>query len=170
MPLTAEERRELITDDIELNGRMRVTGVSKGQDGLLRLQTMKVALPDGQPFRPSNVRDVADSESEIVDVEALIIAIGMRAERPRVEAPGSFYAGDAVTGPSTVVEAVAAGKNAALEIDAWLTVAPPRRPLRKPPSPTSRLPGYREQTSVRCETALLRSGSPFAVSTLRARR
>ncbi len=33
---------------------------------------------------------------------------------------GLFYAGDFMTGPKTVVEATASGKNAALEIDAWL--------------------------------------------------
>ena len=142
MPLTAEERRELMTHDVELNGRTRIAGVSKGKDQLLRLQTRKVVLPDGQPFRPSNVQDMAGTESEIVGIEALVVAIGMRPERPRIDAPGVFYAGDVITGPSTVVEAVAAGKNAALQINAWLQrTAPPA--VDKANKSDFALPGYR---------------------------
>ncbi len=52
---------------------------------------------------------------------AVVIAIGMRPTLPRGEqAEGLFYAGDFLTGPKTVVEATASGKNAAVEIDAWL--------------------------------------------------
>ncbi len=54
------------------------------------------------------------------DFEAVIVAIGMRSYLPREEVPGIFYAGDMANGPKTVVEAVASGKNAALEIDAYL--------------------------------------------------
>ena len=144
MPLTAEERRELMTHDVELNGRTRIVGISKGEDQLLRLQTRKVVLPDGQPFRPSNVQDVVGTESETVGIEALIVAIGMRSERTRIDAPGVFYAGDVITGPSTVVEAVAAGKNAALQIDAWLQrTAPPV--IEKVNKSHFTLPGYQRR-------------------------
>jgi dihydropyrimidine dehydrogenase (NAD+) subunit PreA len=44
----------------------------------------------------------------------------MRSTLPREQANGLFYAGDMLTGPKTVVQAVASGKNAALEIDAFL--------------------------------------------------
>jgi hypothetical protein len=47
-------------------------------------------------------------------------SVGSRPGFSRSSHPGVFFAGDCVNGPSTVVEAVAAGKNAALEIDAWL--------------------------------------------------
>jgi hypothetical protein len=37
------------------------------------------------------------------------------------DAPGVFAAGDAVSGPATVVQAVAQGNQVALTVDAWLT-------------------------------------------------
>ena len=50
----------------------------------------------------------------------VISAIGSRPKLPVKKAPGMFYAGDMVLGSSTVVEAVATGKNAALEADAFI--------------------------------------------------
>ena len=51
----------------------------------------------------------------------MIVAIGARrAAAPREARPGVVFAGDADNGPTTVVEAVAAGKNAALEVLAWI--------------------------------------------------
>jgi NADPH-dependent glutamate synthase beta subunit-like oxidoreductase/dihydroorotate dehydrogenase/Pyruvate/2-oxoacid:ferredoxin oxidoreductase delta subunit len=144
MPLTAAERSELARTDIELNGRTRVTALRKQGDGLLCLQTRKVELPDGLAFRPSNVRDVIGTDSEIAAVEAFILAIGMRPERSLIDAPGIFYAGDAVTGPTTVVEAVATGKNAALQIDAWLRQAAPP-PIEKPAKSYFGFPGYQSR-------------------------
>ena len=40
--------------------------------------------------------------------------------------PGMFAAGDAVTGPKTVIEAVASGKKAAIAIDSYLRGKPPK--------------------------------------------
>ncbi|MBS1213739.1 MAG: putative FAD-dependent pyridine nucleotide-disulfide oxidoreductase, partial [Proteobacteria bacterium] len=38
-----------------------------------------------------------------------------------IDVPGVFAAGDAVSGPATVVQAVAHGNQVALSVDAWLT-------------------------------------------------
>lgn len=70
---------------------------------------------------------MAGSGQKRMDVAALIVAIGARAGMKRVDDPRVFYAGDFATGPTTVVEAVAAGKNAALEVAAALL-------RQKPPS------------------------------------
>ena len=164
MPLTGAERSELTTKDVELDGRTQVTAVSKGKDGLLHLRTIKVMLPDGKPFKPSNVRDVSATESEIAGVEAMIMAIGMRSERPKVEAPGVFYAGDATTGPTTVVEAVASGKNAAMEIDAWMKRATPPI-IEKITKSHLALPGYRSRpVSLETEFFGRRIRSPYLLS------
>jgi dihydropyrimidine dehydrogenase (NAD+) subunit PreA len=64
---------------------------------------------------------VPETESLRTDFSAVVVAIGMRSVGPRPEGAGIFYAGDLKLGPSTVVEAVASGKNAALEIDSWLS-------------------------------------------------
>ena len=55
-----------------------------------------------------------------MDFNAVVMAIGMRPALVRHQIEGIFYAGDISNGPTTVVEAVASGKNAALEIDAYL--------------------------------------------------
>ena len=150
MPLTESERRELVTYGIELNGRIRLTSIKQEADRRLSLETLRVALPEGQPFRPSNVTDVPGALGLAAGFEAVVIAIGMRPGLPRLEHAGLFYAGDAVNGPTTVVEAVAAGKNAALEIDAWLNqaVVPP---IKEQTKSLHALSGFRS-TPVSLET------------------
>jgi NADPH-dependent glutamate synthase beta subunit-like oxidoreductase/dihydroorotate dehydrogenase/Pyruvate/2-oxoacid:ferredoxin oxidoreductase delta subunit len=124
MPLTTRERRDLLDYDIEVNGRVRVTRLLKDSQGLWGVKTLKVELPEGLPFSPSNVRDVDGTDCLCADIDAVIISIGMRSTLPREQAEGVFYAGDMLTGPKTVVQAVASGKNAALEIDAYLKDQP----------------------------------------------
>ncbi len=50
MPLTAKERKELLDFDIEVNGRIRVSKILAEGGKVSGLETMKVALPDGQSF------------------------------------------------------------------------------------------------------------------------
>lgn len=120
MPLTAAERQELVEHDIEINGRIRISRIRTNGKGVSGIETKKVQLPEGQPFKPANVRDVEGTEGVRTDFNAVVMAIGMRSTIAREQADGLFYAGDISNGPSTVVEAVASGKNTALEIDAYL--------------------------------------------------
>ena len=124
MPLTARERQDLLNYDIEVNGRVRVTRVLKDSQGLWGIKTLKVELPEDLPFSPANVRDVDGTDCLCADIEAVIVSIGMRPTLPLEQTEGVFYAGDMLTGPMTVVQAVASGKNAALEIDAYLKRQP----------------------------------------------
>jgi dihydropyrimidine dehydrogenase (NAD+) subunit PreT len=127
MPLTVRERQDLLDYDIEVNGRMRVTRVLKDSQGLWGIKTLKVELPEGLQFSPANVRDVDGTDCLCADINAVIVSIGMRSSLPCEQADGVFYAGDMLTGPKTVVQAVASGKNAALEIDAYLNSQPKPR-------------------------------------------
>ncbi|MCX6557209.1 MAG: FAD-dependent oxidoreductase [Candidatus Aminicenantes bacterium] len=120
MPLTAREMGELLENGIEISGRTKVTAIHKRSGRIGELETMKVALPPKTTFSPAAVREVPGTEQTRKDLAAVIIAIGARAARRTSANPAVFVAGDCVNGPTTVVEAVAAGKNAALEIDAWL--------------------------------------------------
>ena len=124
MPLTSKERQELIDFDIEVNGRIRVTRIKKNGKSISGIDTLKVQLPEGQSFSPANIRDLKGTEGTRDDFDAVVIAIGMRSTLPRDPMDGVFYAGDMMTGPKTVVQAVASGKNAALEIDAYLKKQP----------------------------------------------
>jgi len=120
MPLTPVERQELVDYDIEVNGRIRINKIIPEGKSVSGIETKKVQLPDGQPFKPANVRDVDGTEGIRNDFNAVVIAIGMRSTLPREQMDGLFYAGDISNGPTTVVEAVASGKNMAIEINAYL--------------------------------------------------
>lgn len=141
MPLTGTERQELIDNDIEVNSRICVTKIIKDGTGVSGVETMKVRLPAGLPFKPANMRDMQGTAGVRTDFGAVVVAVGMRASRGRDDTAGLFYAGDVANGPTTVVEAVAAGKNAAIEIDAYLGHAwlPP---IEKRTKSSFSLPGY----------------------------
>ena len=142
MPLTAKERKELLDFDIEVNGRIRVSKIIKTGKKASGLETIKVELPEGKPFSPANMRDLPGTEGRRTGFNAVILAIGMRATIPQQPDEGLFYAGDMLTGPKTVVQAVASGKNAALEIDAYLKGE--KKPvIEKPTKSYNILPGYK---------------------------
>ena len=121
MPLTAKERQELLDYDIEVNGRVRLSRVKTDGQGVTGIETVKVRLLGDGPFDLAQIRDLAGTEGERSDIDAVVMAIGMRPTFRLEPAEGIFSAGDMATGPATVVEASASGKNAALEIDAFLT-------------------------------------------------
>jgi len=66
------------------------------------------------------VRDVPGTSQRRPDLDLVIVAIGARPSVVPKGVPGVFVAGDVEHGPTTVVEAVAAGKNAALAVLASL--------------------------------------------------
>ena len=142
MPLTSKERLELLDFDIEVNGRTRVSKIIAVNGKITGLETIRQELPDDTRFSPSNVRDIASSKGIRTGFNGVIISIGMRPGLPRGEqAEGLFYAGDILTGPKTVVEAIASGKNAALEIDAWLQKNG-KPEIEKPNKSYYGMPGY----------------------------
>lgn len=120
MPLTGAERKELTQAGVELHPRTRLTKVVLEGGKVAGLEMEAVRLPEGAKFSPAAVVAVPGSASRIGDVSNLIIAIGNRGGLPREEKPGVFVCGDIATGPSTVVEAVASGKNTATRVHAWL--------------------------------------------------
>lgn len=136
MPLTAAERGELLDVGVEVTGRTRVTGI--GQRGI---ETIRVRLAEGRTFALDALSDVPGTGCARPDVDDVVISIGTRPARTIQATPGLFFAGDAVAGASTVVQAVASGKNAAARIDAWLG----NRPAPPEPGPTKSLhilPGF----------------------------
>jgi NADPH-dependent glutamate synthase beta subunit-like oxidoreductase len=141
MPLTAKERKELLDFDVEVNGRVRISKIVKDGRNVAGVETIKVELPEGKPFSPTNVHDVPGTEGKRLGFSAVVMAIGMRSELPRQQVDGLFYAGDILTGPKTVVQATASGKNAALEIDACLKKE--KKPVIETPIKSYYLlPGY----------------------------
>ena len=141
MPLTARERQEMIDFDIEVNGRIRISRIFTDSNKITGIETTKVQLPEDQSFKPTNVRDLNGQVNVRNEFTSIIMAIGMRSTLSHDHADGIFYAGDIVTGSTTVVEAVASGKNSALEIDAFLNHK--NKPVfKKATKSTFILPGY----------------------------
>jgi dihydropyrimidine dehydrogenase (NAD+) subunit PreT len=164
MPLTAKERQELLEFDIEVNGRIRVSKISAEGERVSGFETIKVELPDGMPFSPTNVRDIPGAPGQRLGFEAVVVAIGMRPTLPKPSVDGLFYAGDMLTGPKTVVQAVASGKNAALEADAYIKGE--AKPLiEKPTKSYHVLSGYNPRpVSLAAEFFGRRIISPFLIS------
>jgi len=125
MPITDHERREILEYDINLTNRTRVTAIlTLEPEGLAGLGTCRVDLDSGKTFNLTDIKDVPDSCVQRYGFSSVIVAIGSRSSAGKWKIPGLFMAGDVENGPTTVVEAVAAGKNAAAEVDAYLTQAP----------------------------------------------
>ena len=165
MPLTFKERTEMLDFDIEVNGRIRVSKILAEGGKISGLETVKMDLPDGARFSPANVREIAGTQGTRLGFNAVVIAIGMRPGLPRGEqAEGLFYAGDFLTGPKTVVEATASGKNCAVEIDAWLQKKE-KPEIKKTNKSYYSLPGY-QPVPVSLETEFFgrKIISPYLVS------
>ncbi|MBN1899612.1 MAG: FAD-dependent oxidoreductase [Spirochaetes bacterium] len=120
MPLTEKERTEIIEQKIAISPRTRVYEIlaSKSKK-VIGLRTIRVVLT-GKKFKLANIKDVPRSQITRKDINTVIIAIGTRGDFKKVNHRAVFYAGDLVNGPTTIVEAVASGKNAALQAEAFL--------------------------------------------------
>lgn len=141
LPLTPKERRQLVDNPINLVGRTRVAAILEKDGRVAGIRVQRVALPPGEAFQPARAAPVPGTEQTLPGISQVIVAIGNRAELKPQPRPGLFAAGDAALGPSTVVEAAATGKNAAIEIDAWVSQQSLPR-FERPRKSRVRLPGY----------------------------
>jgi dihydropyrimidine dehydrogenase (NAD+) subunit PreT len=164
MPLTEAERQELVEYDIEVNGRIRIGKIITDGQKVTGIETKKVELPAGLPFKPAHIRDVEGTDGIRTDFQAVVTAIGMRSQIAREQVEGLFYAGDISNGPTTVVEAVASGKNVALEIDAFLKKQE-RPEIQKATKAYFTMPGYnRVPVSLETEFFGRKINSPYLLS------
>jgi len=120
MPLTAAEREHLLEYEIEVTGRTKVNEISVTGKKVKGIFTQKVILPSNKKFHPKNIIADKSSKPHFRNFDTVIIAIGARSEVAQAKEKGVFYTGDMVNGPTTVVEAVAAGKNTAAIVDAYI--------------------------------------------------
>jgi len=119
MPLTPVERESLTQAGVQFTNRSRITEVIAENGVMTGIQIRPVTLPKGEKFHPAKIVDELGSGELFRPFDALFIAIGNRPSI-REEGDGIWQAGDMSNGPSTVVEAVAAGKNVALRVDCAL--------------------------------------------------
>ncbi len=130
--LTAAERDALRRAGVQVSGRTRVTAIRHAGGRVVGLDAVRVALPPGIAFHPRAVVDVEGSQHARDDIDAVIVAIGGHAGLLGEEGGGVFLAGDVAHGPSSVVEAAAAGKNAAARVLTFLEGAGAQAPARPP--------------------------------------
>ena len=138
MPAAAEELEEAIEEGIEMRFLAAPVEISRNNGNL----TMKCANMELGPVDRSGRRRPIPIEHDTFDlpVDSVIMAVGQAPaemedpacnldKRGRVKVdednlqttrPGLFAAGDAVTGPASVIEAIAAGRRAASAIDIYL--------------------------------------------------
>jgi NADPH-dependent glutamate synthase beta subunit-like oxidoreductase/dihydroorotate dehydrogenase/Pyruvate/2-oxoacid:ferredoxin oxidoreductase delta subunit len=124
MPLTKHERDLILQYGIEITGRTKVdsiNGLSKGKTLKIKgIKTSKVVLPKGEKFHPAKMKTDKNSNPQSRKFDVIIISIGSKSTFKTDKIKGVFYAGDIVNGPTTVVESVAAGKNTAVLVDAYI--------------------------------------------------
>jgi len=137
MPANPEEVDAALEEGIEIIYLAAPSKVTREGD-VLKLACIRMEL--GEPDASGRRRPVPVKGSEfVIELDTLIAAIGQRTEIPegfKVEAgkgnvvkadintqtsrQGVFAGGDCVSGPATVIEAIAAGRKAAETIDRYL--------------------------------------------------
>jgi NADH-quinone oxidoreductase subunit F len=142
MPVTEVEYNEAIAEGIQVNFLITPTRIASDNWKVTGLQCIRMEL--GEPDESGRRRPVPITGSEfLVEADTVIAAVGQAAdlsflppdsalERTRWETlvvdsntlatnvPGVFAGGDFVTGPAMVVDAIAAGRRAAIAIDKYL--------------------------------------------------
>jgi NADH-quinone oxidoreductase subunit F len=144
MPAYEEEIEEALFEGVKLRCLTQPVSIEKSKDGRVSgLQCMAMEL--GEFDRSGRRRaQKTDDETFIIEADQVIMAIGQRLDKKALAgeiSPGLnsknfirvnpvsnqtnvgwiFAGGDAVTGPSSVVDAIAEGEKAAVSIDLMLT-------------------------------------------------
>lgn len=120
MPLTEKEMKEIIENGINVEGRVRVTKISERHDKISGIKTVKIELKEGKSFNLNDLYELEKTENKLQDITQVITAIGNRGDFKKSDNEKIFYAGDFNNGPTTVVEAVASGKNIGGTVDAYI--------------------------------------------------
>lgn len=119
MPLTEHERQVLLDDNIVIISKTTITAINAEVKDIFSLNACQINFPRGGRFDSKQI--LFNTQHILPGYNIIIKAIGSKSSFPRVENERVFYAGDMLNGPTTVVEAVASGKNAAGYVNAFLT-------------------------------------------------
>jgi NADH-quinone oxidoreductase subunit F len=144
--------------DVDSSGRRRPVQL-KGTEHVIELDTLIVAISEDagvDAIGPARMSRIETTVNNTVRVEADTLCTNR---------PGVFAAGDVVTGPNTIVQAIAAGKKAAVIIGRYLRNEPLAQPVEH------RLPCvYIEPVKLPEETTLrMRAETPRAPAEWRRR-
>ncbi|MGC9361779.1 MAG: FAD-dependent oxidoreductase, partial [Candidatus Syntrophosphaera sp.] len=138
MPLTESEKQGLIEAGVCFSPRMRISEIINENGKITAVKMKKVRLPKWESFDPAKIEDEPGSTDILRPFDMVVIAIGNRPSL-KAEGTGIYSCGDMANGPTTVVEAVASGKNMALQVDADLAG---KTPFKAEKATKSRLPVF----------------------------
>ncbi len=144
MPAYAEEIEAAIEEGVVLSNLLSPVSVQTDDGAIVGLQCIKNELGPVDSSGRRRPVPIAGSE-HVLPLDTLIVAVGEKPELENIRAAesdiemtkwgsiaadprtqttsrkGLFAGGDVVTGPNTVVDAIAAGKKAAVTIDRYLS-------------------------------------------------
>jgi heterodisulfide reductase subunit A-like polyferredoxin len=142
MPANEEEIEECREEAIQIHTLTNPTRIIEENGRVKAIECVKMAL--GEPDESGRRRPVPKAGSEfVIEVDGVIPAIGQESDWAclgpecactlsdwntmnvdaltlQTDDPDIFAGGDAVTGPKTVIEAIEAGKQAAISIDRFI--------------------------------------------------
>jgi len=110
--------------DLDASGRRKPTPVS-GSEFDVSLDTLVVAISESSDIDCLSVASLMKIETDNVAGTVVVNAETLATNRP-----GVFAGGDIVTGPNTIVDAIAAGKKAAVMIDRYVRGEELKQPAR----------------------------------------
>ena len=110
----------------DASGRRRPVPI-KGSEHVVPLDTLVVAISEG-----SDLDCISVASSMEIETDARINTVKVDNETLCTNRPGVFAGGDLVTGPNTIVDAIAAGKRAAVMIDRYIN----GQEMKQPPEVT----------------------------------
>lgn len=138
MPASPEEVQEALHEGVEIIFLITPVRISQ-KNGALRVECIRMRLGEADASGRRRPEPIAGSEIYL-EFDAMIAALGQMPEVPaqfglrlsrgdRIQVndktlgtsrEGVFAGGDVVTGPASVIEAIAAGRRAAISIDKYL--------------------------------------------------
>ncbi len=118
--LTREERETMFNSGFGVITRTKVKRISE-KENKINLSATRVLLPVGKTFNPASMEEEPGSSYKLTNYDVVIFAVGARGSITNEKVQGMFFCGDVKNGPTTVIEAVASGKNTALKVINYLS-------------------------------------------------
>lgn len=124
LPLTEREFDDIKNSDVVIHQRTKVIKVTRTTQDKYDLDCYKVELPKKMKFHPAKLTELLGTQSKLRGFDLVFLAIGSKSSVKRIKNEKVFYTGDMISRASTIVEAVASGKNTALLVDAFINKMP----------------------------------------------
>lgn len=121
LPLSKREFDDVKNSEVIIHQRTKVQKIIRNTHDQYDLECAKVELPKKSKFHPSKLTELLGTQHKLKNFDLLVLAIGATSTNKHLRKNNIFYTGDMIHGASTVVEAVASGKNTAIQVEAYLT-------------------------------------------------